>query len=119
MAKTGKKTKSRSRKSNNHGAAFVVGSLLGGLVGAVAALWSTPQSGAELRAKLSAAVPAGGGDSPTMNFSTVPASAPAPSEQAPVTRVEDPGDLPDTGIGHAATTEELTRPPDTTTTPTA
>jgi len=35
-----------------HRGAFVFGSLLGGAVGAVAALWKTPQSGEELRRKL-------------------------------------------------------------------
>ncbi|MDQ3653563.1 MAG: hypothetical protein M3457_00605 [Chloroflexota bacterium] len=35
-----------------HRGAFVFGSILGGAVGAVAALWKTPQSGAELRRKL-------------------------------------------------------------------
>lgn len=38
-----------------HTAAFVVGSMAGGLVGAVVALWKTPQSGPELRAQLTAA----------------------------------------------------------------
>lgn len=35
-----------------HRGAFVFGSILGGAVGAVAALWKTPQSGEELRRKL-------------------------------------------------------------------
>ena len=35
-----------------HRGAFVFGSVLGGAVGAVAALWKTPQSGKELRRKL-------------------------------------------------------------------
>lgn len=36
-----------------HNAAFVVGSILGGVAGAAAALWKTPQSGAELRSRVS------------------------------------------------------------------
>lgn len=39
-------------KSSNHRGAFIFGSLLGGAVGAAAALWNTPQSGRELRQKL-------------------------------------------------------------------
>lgn len=35
-----------------HNAAFVVGSILGGVAGAAAALWKTPQSGAELRSQV-------------------------------------------------------------------
>lgn len=38
------------KKGNN--TSFVVGSVLGGLIGAAAALWKTPMSGAELREKL-------------------------------------------------------------------
>ncbi|MBA3274977.1 MAG: YtxH domain-containing protein [Chloroflexia bacterium] len=37
---------------SRHRGAFVVGSVMGGAVGAVAALWKTPQSGEELRRKL-------------------------------------------------------------------
>lgn len=37
---------------DRHRGAFVFGSIIGGAVGAVAALWKTPQSGAELRRKL-------------------------------------------------------------------
>ncbi len=37
---------------SGHNGAFIVGSILGGAVGAVTALWKTPQSGAELRARL-------------------------------------------------------------------
>ncbi len=37
---------------NRHNAAFVVGSVLGGIAGAAVALWKTPYSGAELRSKL-------------------------------------------------------------------
>ncbi len=35
-----------------HTAAFVVGSIAGGLIGAGMALWKTPQSGSELRAQI-------------------------------------------------------------------
>jgi len=38
-----------------HTAAFVIGSMAGGLVGAALALWKTPQSGAELRAQIASA----------------------------------------------------------------
>jgi len=38
--------------NGRHRGAFVFGSILGGAVGAVAALWKTPQSGAELRRTL-------------------------------------------------------------------
>lgn len=34
---------------NNHTGAFIFGTILGGAVGAAAALWNTPQSGKELR----------------------------------------------------------------------
>lgn len=44
-----------------HNAAFVVGSILGGVAGAAAALWKTPQSGPELRAKLAERLGMGGG----------------------------------------------------------
>lgn len=44
-----------------HNAAFVVGSILGGVAGAAAALWKTPQSGPELRAKLAGRLGVGGG----------------------------------------------------------
>lgn len=37
---------------SRHRGAFVFGSIVGGAVGAVAALWNTPQSGEELRRKL-------------------------------------------------------------------
>ncbi len=37
---------------SRHRGAFVFGSILGGAVGAVAALWNTPQSGEDLRRKL-------------------------------------------------------------------
>jgi gas vesicle protein len=53
-----RKTPERSGKGGSgaskkrHNAAFVVGSVFGGLAGAAAALWKTPYSGAELRSKL-------------------------------------------------------------------
>ncbi len=37
---------------SRHRGAFVVGSVVGGAVGAITALWKTPQSGEELRRKL-------------------------------------------------------------------
>jgi hypothetical protein len=42
-------------KNNRHNAAFVVGSVLGAAAGAAAALWKTPYTGEELRAKLTGA----------------------------------------------------------------
>jgi hypothetical protein len=39
-------------KSSRHRGAFIFGSVLGGAVGAAAALWNTPQSGTELRRTL-------------------------------------------------------------------
>ena len=39
--------------SQRNTGAFIAGSVLGGIVGAVIALWKTPQSGPELRASLS------------------------------------------------------------------
>ncbi|MGH2533603.1 MAG: YtxH domain-containing protein [Thermomicrobiales bacterium] len=39
-----------------HTAAFVVGAILGGIAGAAATLWTTPKSGAQLRAELIGAV---------------------------------------------------------------
>lgn len=44
---------------NRHNGAFVFGTLVGGAAGALAALWKTPLSGAELRQKLG--LPAEGG----------------------------------------------------------
>jgi gas vesicle protein len=41
-----------SMARERHRGAFVIGSILGGAVGALAALWNTPQSGEELRRKL-------------------------------------------------------------------
>lgn len=44
---------------NSHNAAFVTGAVLGGLVGAAVALWKTPYSGEELRARLTGGEPGG------------------------------------------------------------
>jgi hypothetical protein len=128
------RTKKRKSGKSDHSAAFVVGSIIGGLVGAVAALWKTPQSGDELRAKLAGALPAPGGNESGLNFSTVPAAQPASgasvyqaaaqvestqpvaSTPASTASTTDPeAELPESGIGHAASTEELTRPPQSTT----
>ena len=38
--------------NDRHGAAFVVGAVIGGIVGAAATLWTTPRSGLELRTQL-------------------------------------------------------------------
>ena len=102
-----KQTKSK-RKSNNS-AAFVIGSLFGGLIGAATALWKTPQSGEQLRSKVTGALNQGGGDTPTLDFSTSSsASETSVGTKAPG---EATGEPTDTGIGHVATTEELLRPP--------
>jgi gas vesicle protein len=126
------RTKRRKSGRSDHSAAFVVGSIIGGLVGAVTALWKTPQSGTELRAKLASSLPAPGGGDSGLNFSTVRASQPASEvsvhqtaaqieatqsvTSTPAASTTDPeAELPASGIGHAATTEELTRPPQSTT----
>lgn len=46
------KTRKNGAGKTRHNAAFVVGSVIGGLAGAAAALWKTPYSGDELRSKL-------------------------------------------------------------------
>jgi gas vesicle protein len=56
---------------SRHNGAFIVGSVLGGAVGALTALWKTPQSGAELRARLGLAPDA------AVNVSTTAKSATA------------------------------------------
>lgn len=42
--------------AQRHNVAFVVGSVLGGVIGAAAALWTAPQTGEELRGKLTSGV---------------------------------------------------------------
>lgn len=99
----------RKKKRANHSTAFVVGSLLGGLAAAVATLWKTPQSGSELRAKISSSVESARGGQ-TLEFETAPASSAVrgPHDLPPG---EASGEPPATGIGHVATTEELIKPP--------
>ena len=107
MAKSKDKSKPKSRGNNS--AAFVFGSLLGGLVGGAAALWKTPQTGEQLRAKLAGALTPGGGSSSTLDFSTAPVVDRATvGDKAPG---EATGEPTESGIGHVATTEELVRPP--------
>lgn len=48
-------------RNNRHNAAFVVGAVLGGLVGSAAALWKTPYSGDELRARIAGGAQASAG----------------------------------------------------------
>jgi len=80
--------KKSKRKSGDHSAAFITGSLLGGLTGAILALWKTPQSGFELRQKV--AGPLGlAAHEPEMPFITTPISnepvpEPDPETAAPV-----------------------------------
>jgi gas vesicle protein len=38
--------------NDRHGTAFVVGAVIGGIVGAAATLWTTPRSGPELRSRM-------------------------------------------------------------------
>lgn len=58
-----------------HNAAFITGSILGGVGGAAAAMWTTPRSGAELRAMVSERLGTiGGGSAGTPAHSEVPAS---------------------------------------------
>ena len=59
---------------NRHNGAFVFGTLVGGAVGAMTALWKTPYSGAELRHKLGLPGDAG---------ATSPADTTASPEPAP------------------------------------
>ena len=107
MAKRKNTSKTKSRGSNS--AAFVIGSLFGGLVGGATALWKTPQSGEELRAKLTGALTTGGKNTSTLDFSTVPAESKSTvGDKAPG---EATGEPTESGIGHVATTEELIRPP--------
>lgn len=56
-------------RKNRHNAAFVVGAVVGGLAGAAAALWKTPYSGEELRAKIT-----GNGDATTEDAARVETS---------------------------------------------
>ena len=101
----------RKKKKANHSTAFVVGSLLGGFVAAVATLWKTPQSGSDLRAKISSTIGSGGGTK-SLEFGTAPASgAVRGTHNRPPGEAR--GEPPATGIGHIATTEELTKPPNT------
>lgn len=140
----------RNRNRNRHNAAFVVGSVLGGLAGAAVALWKTPYSGAELRERIT-----GGTSDHTVVTATGAAHDDAPrfssrlltsveNRLAPLVGVElgktanngvvapesivttpvstttgetgvaeagtSSGDLSPEGIGHAASTEELTTP---------
>lgn len=57
-------------KNTRHNTAFVVGSVVGAVTGAAAALWKTPYTGAELRAKLSEKAPVGGSTAPYSSLSS-------------------------------------------------
>lgn len=52
MASTSDNVAQTAKAGERHNAAFVVGSVLGGVVGAAVALWKAPQTGEELRQKL-------------------------------------------------------------------
>lgn len=52
MAGTSDNVAQTAKAGERHNAAFVVGSVLGGVVGAAVALWKAPQTGEELRHKL-------------------------------------------------------------------
>jgi hypothetical protein len=98
-----------------HTKAFVVGTLLGGVAGAAAALWRVPQSGAETRATISSTIEETifkllGMDeretSPTTPAPIVPVPAPvepAPVETAPIAvaviQKEEPATMPATFRG--------------------
>jgi hypothetical protein len=97
----------RTKKNTDHSAAFVVGSLLGGLAGAVLALWKTPQSGPELRTRLTGTF--GSGESHVRPLPPIPGPAFDPGPVVPPGQAS--GEPPATGIGHPASTEELTSPP--------
>lgn len=89
--------KQATRKSNNS-AAFIVGSLVGGLVGALATLWKTPQSGEQLRSKITGAIPGVGDAPPAMEFSTTPATEPivgSAEQYAPPPETNFPEPTPD------------------------
>ncbi len=55
------KSSQTGKAGERHNAAFVVGSVLGGVIGAAATLWKAPQTGDELRHKLTSG---GSGDEP-------------------------------------------------------
>lgn len=159
-----------AKTRNRHNAAFVVGSVLGGVAGAAIALWKTPYSGAELRERIAGGSGSGttmtgaGGGSAEPRFSSkllstventlapvvgvklgktahegtvVPATAvvPAATATTPTGTTEPPAfvdtadvaaagatgvgvaapgtaspELAPEGVGHAATTDELTTP---------
>ena len=103
------KRKNTVKRKSNNSAAFVLGSLFGGLVGAVAALWKTPQTGEQLREKITGLIPQMNGGSSTLDFSTVPAEV-HPHDQRLALGTAT-GEPTAEGIGHVATTEELVRPP--------
>lgn len=56
------KSSQTGKAGERHNAAFVVGSVLGGVIGAAAALWKAPQTGDELRHRLTSG--GGSGDEP-------------------------------------------------------
>jgi hypothetical protein len=60
-------------RNNRHNAAFVVGSVLGAVAGAAVALWKTPYTGEELRAKLT-----GGGTSHETSGAQTYVASPSP-----------------------------------------
>lgn len=85
--KTKQKSAPKNRKKsdstkNRHNTAFVVGSVIGGLAGAGAALWKTPYSGDELREKIT-----GGSKSSDTSGETVQVQAPARPQRSVQDRV--------------------------------
>ena len=61
-----------------HNAAFIVGSVLGGVVGAAAALWKAPRSGPELRAMVKERIGGAGGTTVSTRVSSVVETSRAP-----------------------------------------
>lgn len=64
-------------RKNRHNAAFVFGAVLGGLAGSAAALWKTPYSGEELRAKLAGEPSAAASTTVNGEVQTYAATSPA------------------------------------------
>jgi len=62
MADISDKARQTGKARERHNAAFVVGSVVGGVVGAATALWKAPQTGEELRRKLTSG---GDGEAPS------------------------------------------------------
>jgi gas vesicle protein len=69
-------------RNNRHNVAFVVGSVLGAVVGAAAALWKTPYSGEELRTKLSSGSAGKDTSSTAQTMGTTPTASAASNQRS-------------------------------------